>query len=226
MGGRAARLWPGRMTLPSVLSVTIAVQASHLCSPRQSRRSDANVTPPTGCPGLGMRVLCPHGYDGFIWTCWPPTPAVPLACPIRQQGVAPYDRNDVLPVEGDPPIHHLGGQPRPAWPAVDPLLRTCWAQLWAEPLWARMQADGFRPDDVIAALTEESPLRTWGASGNHRLIAPDIELTYLTPHQGPIPPGGQFIGTPFLMRYSDDAWRVLNFFSERLPQPGWPPQLT
>ncbi|MET7935379.1 hypothetical protein [Streptomyces sp. NPDC005322] len=138
-----------------------------------------------------------------------------------------------------------------AWPHVDPLLRTCWAQSWLTPLLPQAQQDGYHPDEVVDQLTLDEPAhslwepfartqvdalcgsfkvspQTWGFASDRRLIAPDIELLrYLpVPATGAIQADEQYAYMPFLMRYSAPfGWRVLNFVSEHFPQTGWPPKL-
>ncbi len=134
---------------------------------------------------------------------------------------------------------------RAAWPAVDPLLRLCWAQMWAEPFRATLASYGFDPDQVVDAFTAENPthplwpqfedaslkltdfgpnVHTWSVTSGLRIIAPDVELVGLAPIAG-IKPGDSAFVIPFVMRFSESRWRVLNFFGERIPEPGWPPTL-
>lgn len=136
-----------------------------------------------------------------------------------------------------------------AWPHVDPLLRRCWAQAWLKDQRDQAVAAGFDPDDVVEAFTADKPdhplwcvfeelqlpvlldwapgLHEWGSSARHIVVGLDIELLYLMPH----PDEGDVVavGTqrqPMLMSYDEQAgWRVLNFLSEQIPVPGWPPQL-
>lgn len=140
---------------------------------------------------------------------------------------------------------------RAAWPHTDPDLRRCWAQQWLTPVRERVRRDGFRPGEVVEAFAEDEPdhplfpvfeelqmprllgagpVHTWGTTFGHRLVAPDVELVHLmpVPDDGSVRvlrPGEAFVGMPFLMSLREGRWRVLNFFSERLPEPGWPPVL-
>ncbi len=70
---------------------------------------------------------------------------------------------------------------------------------------------------------------TWGIGANARLHAVDIELLYLqdkTGLEGDVwQPGQERFVLPVVMRLGDDEWRVLNFGSETIPRPGWPPTL-
>ncbi|MGW5273613.1 hypothetical protein ACWEQP_13695 [Streptomyces sp. NPDC004044] len=136
-----------------------------------------------------------------------------------------------------------------AWVRTDPLLRRCWAQAWLLPLRAQAEADGFDPDQVVEAFTADAPDHplwtpfargqinrqeivvergTWGVKVNPELVAPDIQLLrYLpVPASGAIQPGETYAAVPLLMRYEPGpGWRLLNFVSETIPEPGWPPAL-
>lgn len=141
------------------------------------------------------------------------------------------------------------GDMRAAWAATHPTLRRCWAQTWLTPLRAQARADGLDPDEVVEAFTADEvdhPLwepfartasrgadlpvtrETWGIKVNPDFLAPDLALLRLlpTPSDGVIHPGEQYVAVPLLMRYEDGpGWRLLNFVSEQVPVPGWPPQL-
>lgn len=136
-----------------------------------------------------------------------------------------------------------------AWPHVDPLLRRCWAQAWLKDQRDHTRALRFDPDEVVEAFTDEQPdhplwpvfeelqlellhgwrrgVHEWGVTAEHKLIGLDLELLYMLPR----PESGDVVaeGSPFLpllMRYDKAAgWRVLNFLSEQVPEPGWPPSL-
>lgn len=136
-----------------------------------------------------------------------------------------------------------------AWPHVDPLLRRCWAQGWLKDQRQTARAQGFDPDEIVEAFTTEQPhhplwcvfeqlqleelhgwrqgVHEWVVSAEHKLIGVDLELLYMLPR----PEQGDVVaeGTPFvplLMSYDREAgWRVLNFISEQVPVPGWPPQM-
>lgn len=136
-----------------------------------------------------------------------------------------------------------------AWPLVDPLLRRCWAQAWLKDQREHTQAVGFDPDEVVEAFTVDEPdhplwcvfeelqldvllkwrqgVHEWGMTARHIVVGLDIELLYALPRSTAalvVPEGSPYV--PLLMRYDQDAgWRVLNFLSEQVPVPGWPPQL-
>ncbi len=139
-----------------------------------------------------------------------------------------------------------------AWPAVDPSLQLCWAQSWLELNRVDVAADGYDLDEVAVAFTDDPPCHplwrhfsrvllrdlrgvadldpdTWGIGGNARLLAVDIELLYLqdkTGLEGGVwQPGQERFVVPVVMRLTDTQWRVLNFGSETIPTPGWPPTL-
>lgn len=138
---------------------------------------------------------------------------------------------------------------RAAWVATHPTLRLCWAQQWLTPMRAQARADGLNPDAVVEAFTADEvdhPLwepferaalkgatlpvtpETWGIKANPEYLAPDVALLRLlpTPTDGVIRPGEQYMSVPLVMQYEDGpGWRLLNFASEQIPEPGWPPRL-
>lgn len=139
---------------------------------------------------------------------------------------------------------------RAAWLLTDPLLRRCWAQAWLAEQHDLTRSLGYDPDDVVEAFTADRPehdlwqdfeatqmpsllaaqpgnLLEWGASAHPEPVDLDTELVWLRSM-----PAGQAEavvngpGVPFVMRFEDGpGWRVLNFVSERVPVPGWPPVL-
>lgn len=141
------------------------------------------------------------------------------------------------------------GDIRSAWAAAHPTLRRCWAQTWLMPLRAQARADGLDPDEVVEAFTADEvdhPLwepfarkaskgatlpvnrDTWGIGVNPDFLAPDMALVRLlpAPSDGVIHPGEEYVSVPLLMQYEDGpGWRLLNFVSEQVPVPGWPPQM-
>ncbi|MFC9054123.1 hypothetical protein [Streptomyces anthocyanicus] len=138
----------------------------------------------------------------------------------------------------------------PAWVAVDPLLRRCWTQSWLQPLRARAISDGFDPDEVVEAFADAAPQHPlwrpfaerqveqatlpvtregWGVKVHPEIVAPDVELVRLmpVPEGGELQPNETYASVPLLMRYDAAAgWRVLNFVSDAVPTPGWPPTMT
>jgi hypothetical protein len=139
-----------------------------------------------------------------------------------------------------------------AWPAVDPCLRLCWAQVWLGLNRADAEAEGYDLGEVADALAEEAPTHplwrqfsrvllrdlhgvadldpdAWGIGANARVLGVDIELLYLqdkTGLEGDMWRAGvERLVLPIVMRLHDDQWRVLNYGSETIPTPGWPPTL-
>lgn len=137
-----------------------------------------------------------------------------------------------------------------AWLATHPTLRRCWTQAWLMPLAEQASADGYDPDEVVEAFAEDvvehalwEPFarmqtrqaqtlpvdrETWGTKVNPDFIAPGVILVRLLP----VPPGGviqpeeTYASIPLLMQHDEgNGWRLLNFVSEQIPVPGWPPQL-
>ncbi|MGW7722198.1 hypothetical protein ACWGJ6_02420 [Streptomyces canus] len=136
-----------------------------------------------------------------------------------------------------------------AWPLTDPELRRCMAQAWLHGQKDTAYRAGFDPDDVVEAFAADRPdhplwcvfeelqlpdllawrpgAHEWMVTAEHKLIALDTELLYMLPRpaEGDVVP----VGTPFLplvMRHDERAgWRVLNFLSDALPEPGWPPRM-
>ncbi|MER7716818.1 hypothetical protein ABTX99_07670 [Streptomyces flaveolus] len=136
-----------------------------------------------------------------------------------------------------------------AWVSVDPLLRRCWTQAWLQPLRARAISDGFDPDEVVEAFADAAPQHPlwhpfarrqveqatlpvtregWGVKVHPEIVAPDVELVRLmpVPEGGELQPNETYASVPLLMRYDAAAgWRVLNFVSDAVPTPGWPPTM-
>jgi hypothetical protein len=139
---------------------------------------------------------------------------------------------------------------RAAWPLVADTLRQCWAQQWLYPIRDRARADGFDPEDVVAAFCSAAPdhplwdpferslmrnlaawgdLDKWPFPENRRRVADDVDLVVLVPTAPPggsIPPGGFLEGHSVLVRQTRAGWRILNLHSDHvIPEPGWPPRL-
>ncbi len=138
---------------------------------------------------------------------------------------------------------------RATWKAAHPTLRHCWTQTWLMPMRAQARAEGFGPDEVVEAFAVDEvdhPLwepfarttlrgatlpvtrETWGMKVNPDYVAPDVVLVRLLP----VPASGQievdetYASVPLLMQHDEgDGWRLLNFVSEQIPVPGWPPQM-
>jgi hypothetical protein len=137
----------------------------------------------------------------------------------------------------------------PAWPHLDPVLRRCLAQTWLLGQEDLVRREGFEPDDVVEAFAVDQPEHplwavfeelqlpdllawwpgadAWLPTTKYTVLDLDVESFYLVPP----PAEGEAVpeDSPFLllvMRYDREAgWRVLNFFSEAMPVPGWPPRM-
>lgn len=139
---------------------------------------------------------------------------------------------------------------RATWKAAHPTLRRCWAQTWLMPLRDEVRAEGYDLDEVVEVFTDDEvehdlwepfarglavtanslPVsrETWGTKVNPDYVAPDVMLVRLLPipSDGVIRPGESYMSVPLLMQFEEDpGWRVLNFVSEEIPVPGWPPQM-
>lgn len=139
-----------------------------------------------------------------------------------------------------------------AWPAVDPCLRMCWAQEWLGLNSADAEAEGYDLAQVADELADEAPTHTlwrhfsrvllrdilgivhldpdtWCIGANARILGVDIELLYLQDKTGlegdTWQPGMERLVLPIVMRLDDEQWRILNYGSETIPTPGWPPTL-
>lgn len=139
---------------------------------------------------------------------------------------------------------------RATWRATHPTLRRCWAQAWLMPLLDQARAEGFEPDEVVEAFAADEvdhPLwrpfarttakgaagenvsrETWGVKVNPDFVAPEVMLVRLLPipDSGVIQPDELYASVPLLMQYDEGpGWRTLNFVSEQIPEPSWPPNL-
>ncbi|MEU2718397.1 hypothetical protein [Streptomyces sp. NPDC007205] len=139
---------------------------------------------------------------------------------------------------------------RGAWRATHPTLRRCWTQTWLIPLLEQGSVGGYDPNAVVEAFAEDevdhvlwklfaraqvkrtAPVavdrEAWGVKADPEFVAPDVVLVRLLS----IPAGGavrldeMVASVPLLMQYDvEPGWRLLNFFSDQIPVPGWPPQL-
>lgn len=112
------------------------------------------------------------------------------------------------------------------------------------------RADGFDPDEVVAAFISPMPthelwepferaqirnlnswgdLENWNIPVNRRPVTPDVDLVFFVPTVPPggvISPGGVVEGLSVLVRQTSQGWRILNLSSDHvIPEPGWPPRL-
>ncbi len=133
-----------------------------------------------------------------------------------------------------------------------PVPSLCWAQGWLGLNRADAEAEGYDLGQVAVALADEVPTHPlWrhfsrvllrdlhgvadldpdvcGVGANARVFGVDIELLYLqekTGLEGDIwQTGVERLVLPIVMRLNDNQWRVLNYGSETIPIPGWPPTL-
>lgn len=145
--------------------------------------------------------------------------------------------------------HWVDRDMRATWLATHPTLRRCWTQAWLTPLLEQARSDGHDPDQVVEAFAEDRvdhdlwqpfartqakqaaalpvDTETWGTKVNPDFVTPDVILVRLLPipPDGVVQAGEQYASVPLLMRYDEGpGWRLLNFVSEQVPVPGWPPQ--
>lgn len=137
---------------------------------------------------------------------------------------------------------------RTAWPLLDPLLRRVWVQHWLSHLDDGGRALGDR-DELLAGLTVATPkhrwwgffeasavellaglapadIMAWGISAEPHVLGLDLELLALWPVPAcPTDPvSADSPHVPMLMRFEPNlGWRLLNFMSAAVPEPGWPP---
>jgi hypothetical protein len=139
-----------------------------------------------------------------------------------------------------------------AWPLVHPQLRLCWVQWWATANEIALWQEGYELVKISPALAssgaKEHPLwadfervllrdfrkaypldlTTSGIGVAPRVIALDTELLYV---HAEIPPGGAWeagadsLAYPMVMQLNDNRWFVLNWASDVIPTPGYPPTL-
>ncbi|MGW3114420.1 hypothetical protein [Streptomyces sp. NPDC001091] len=135
-----------------------------------------------------------------------------------------------------------------AWPLMHPDLRRCLTQAWLVGQRDHARALGYDPDEVVEAFAEPVPRHAlfcvfealqlpdllamcpgadqWMVTAEYKLVALDTELLYMIPPPAEgdvVPEGTAFL--PLVMRHDEAGWRVLNFFGEVVPEPGWPPRL-
>jgi hypothetical protein len=140
-----------------------------------------------------------------------------------------------------------------AWDVVHPQLRLCWLQWWATANKDALLQSGYElvgtAEELARGVPKEHPLwadfervllrdfrnayplslATSGIGAASRVIALDTELLYIYPE---IPPGG--IGEenaasfmyPMVMQLGGSGWTVLNWASDVIPTPGYPPTLS
>lgn len=145
-----------------------------------------------------------------------------------------------------------GGDFASAWEKANPVFRLCLAQWWASANKAKLEASGHEltmtAERLALSVPGEHPLWSQfagvilrdfrnaypldiaaaGIGSAPRLIAIDTELLYVHPE---IPDGGLWQEDesrpvyPLLMRFETGKWTVLNWSSDRIPTPGYPPSL-
>lgn len=137
---------------------------------------------------------------------------------------------------------------RTAWHLTDPEFRTCLAQRWILDNEQEFASSAWERDEVVSAFEADAPdhelwhhfervhLRGWRQLGDltqfgtgtaTRVVALDVEEVLLFPPEvTELQPGEESPAVPILLRHTPEVgWRVLNFGSEVVPQPGWPPLL-
>lgn len=139
-----------------------------------------------------------------------------------------------------------------AWEVIHPTLRLCWAQWWVDANRSALQDHGYTLEDSAESLSHDSgdehalwkdfervilrdfrtayPLEVDSAAigSAPRLITLDTELLYVHPNSpdgGLWQPGEKRAVYPLVMRLEDDTWKILNWASDSIPVPGYPPTL-
>jgi hypothetical protein len=145
-----------------------------------------------------------------------------------------------------------GGDLAAAWLRVHPSLQLCWSQWWAHANETPMAQAGLVAKDVAQNVATAGPeaeewtgfarvilrdfRQAWpldpdvaGIGAAPRVIAPDIELLMVHPEapEGNVwQPGHAAEVMPLVMAFDAGVgWRVLNFASDLMPEPGWPPRM-
>lgn len=116
---------------------------------------------------------------------------------------------------------HFGPGPE----ELDALLTEMLDQGSSHPTWS-----DFVQSENYQFMTEWSSLDidSYGVAGHRRRVAADLDVVILAPVG---PAGGYFVMTAtaipnamvFLVRYTEDGWRVANHIGISPPAPGWPP---
>jgi hypothetical protein len=139
-----------------------------------------------------------------------------------------------------------------AWPLVHPRLRVCWVQWWATANKVALQQAGYElvkvADELAPSAPTEHPLwadfervllrgfrkayplnlATCGMGVAPRVIALDTEMLYVPaeiPPDGVWKAGADSLAYPMVMQLNDSRWSVLNWASDVIPTPGYPPTL-
>ena len=140
-----------------------------------------------------------------------------------------------------------------AWDVVHPQLRLCWVQWWATANKDALRRSGYElvatAEEIARSTPTEHPLwtdfervllrdfrnayplslATSGIGAATRVIALDTELLYI---HAEIPPGGVWEENaasfvyPMVMQLHGSRWTVLNWASDVIPTPGYPPTLS
>lgn len=140
-----------------------------------------------------------------------------------------------------------------AWEAMHPVLRLCWAQWWTDANRGALRTHGYGVEETAEALSEisqgEHPLwkdfsrvilrdfrkaypldaDTAAIGSAPRVIDLDTELLYIHPDspQGGLWQEGEFRAAyAMVMRLEQGEWKILNWASETIPTPGYPPTLS
>jgi hypothetical protein len=144
--------------------------------------------------------------------------------------------------------HDLAG----AWDVMHPTLKLCWSQWWAGSNRNTLEAAGKDVEEVVEQLvqTKNGSHELWehfsrvvlrefqnaypldvaraGISSTPRIIAMDTELLYVhveVPQGKVIQAGESSVVYPIVLQLSAASWMVLNWASDTIPLPGYPPVL-
>lgn len=140
-----------------------------------------------------------------------------------------------------------------AWGTMHPVLRLCWAQWWSDANRRDLRSQGYEVEETAEKLSQNIlgahplwedfsrvilrdfratyPLDIDAAAigSTPRIIALDTELVYVHPNS---PAGGLWQEGesrevyPLVMRLRENKWLVLNWASDTIPTPGYPPSLS
>lgn len=140
-----------------------------------------------------------------------------------------------------------------AWTVMHPVFRLCLVQWWAHANRDSLEATGYSVEKTAEELAQSSPgeHELWGSfarvilrdmrnaypldpavagiGSTPRVLALDTELLYVHPEppaNGLWLPGEFSMAYGLVMRLTEGQWAVLNWGSEAVPTPGYPPALS
>lgn len=146
-----------------------------------------------------------------------------------------------------------GGDLTAAWSVMHPLFRLCLAQWWADANRDSFEATGYSVEKTAEELAQSSPgehelwssfarviLRDFrsafpldpdraGIGSTPRVLALDTELLYVHPEppaNGLWQSGASSRAYGLVMQLTEGQWAVMNWGSEAVPSPGYPPTLS